>query len=449
MGDPEFSALMAAFAPFEARPTLAVAVSGGGDSLALCLLADRWARMRGGRVVALTVDHGLRSQSAAEARLVGDWLAARDIAHVVLAWQGNKPQTGIQAAARDARYALLEGWCCEAGILHLLLGHTRDDQLETVLLRLGRATGVEGAAGMSAVVEKADVRLLRPCLGIGRDRLRAVLTAVGQPWIEDPSNGDRRFARVRARRALDVLGERGRAALSHSVAGFGRARLMLEAATAAALADGCRLHPAGFAVFEATAWRQLPDRLAGAVLNRLCTAVGGCLVPPRDTGLRDAVAILHGAPAGTSATLAGCRLILGDRGLLVCRERRHLPEPLALRPGLQANWDGRFLVAVAGGDSWQRPLRLDYLGRAGWSEVVARVPALRRAVPAAVRPVLPAIWDDHGVLRVPHLDYTKKLEGDGLAGNPQIPWSCGLVFAPPLSLSGNGFRLAPGPQHTM
>jgi tRNA(Ile)-lysidine synthase len=435
-----FAALMAALSPFESRPDIAVAVSGGSDSLALCLLADRWARQRGGHAVALTVDHGLRPASAAEACLVGTWLASLGIAHVILPWRGEKPSAGVQAAARTARYALLEAWCRDAGILHLLLGHTKDDQEETVFLRLTHATGVEGAAGMSAVVEREHVRLLRPCLGIRRDRLRATLVAAGQEWIEDPSNRDRRFARVRVRETLDSVG-RERTALSNVRADFGRARLTFEAVTAAVLARYSRLYPAGYAVLDAAAWRGLPEPLAVAVLDRLCTSIGGRTVPPRDAVVRAAVAGLRKSDGAHAATLAGCRLTRTSSGLLVSREARHLPGPLLLEAGRQTTWDGRFVVTVAKEHAAVRPLRLDYLGRAGWTEVAANAPALRRRVPAAVREMLPAIWDDDGVLRVPHLPYNRKSFGNGMTGASENTLK--VVFAPALSLSGNGFRLAP------
>ncbi|HZD25370.1 MAG TPA: tRNA lysidine(34) synthetase TilS, partial [Alphaproteobacteria bacterium] len=145
----EFAALMAPFAPFEATPALAVAVSGGADSLALALLADGWARRRGGVATALTVDHGLRPEAAAEARRVGRWLAARGIPHRILRWRGDKPATAVQAKARAARYALLADWCRRHGVLHLLTAHHRGDQAETVLMRLAHGSGVDGLAGMA------------------------------------------------------------------------------------------------------------------------------------------------------------------------------------------------------------------------------------------------------------------------------------------------------------
>ena len=204
----DFAGLMAGFAPFEPAPTIAVATSGGADSLALVLLADAWSRACGGRVVALTVDHGLRPESADEARTVGGWLSSVGIEHIVLPWRCGAPTSGVQARARAARYKLLETWCVGAGVLHLLLGHQQDDQAETYLMRRRRPRGY-GLAGMAAIVERRGVRLLRPLLGVPRARIEAALRRRGQPWIEDPSNRDDRYERVRVRALAARLARRG------------------------------------------------------------------------------------------------------------------------------------------------------------------------------------------------------------------------------------------------
>jgi tRNA(Ile)-lysidine synthase len=241
--DLDFAALMAPFAPFEPRPLLAVAVSGGGDSMALALLADAWARARGGAVTALTVDHGLRPEAAAEAAQVAAWCAARGIAHVILTHTGPVPRSGVQAAARAARYRLLEAWCRAHRVLHLLLAHQRDDQAETVAIREAAGSGLDGLAGMAAISERDAVRLLRPLLEVPRARLRDVLIGRDQEWIEDPSNRNPAFTRVRVR------GDLGRAApgssaahLAATAARLGRARAAREAEDAAALARLLMLH---------------------------------------------------------------------------------------------------------------------------------------------------------------------------------------------------------------
>ncbi len=184
--------------PLAPAGPLAVAVSGGADSMALLCLAARWGKRP---LTALTVDHGLRAESAEEARRVKGWAEAQGVPHVTLAWRGEKPKANLQAAARAARYGLLAQWCRDARVEGLLLAHTLDDQAETVLLRLARGSGVNGLAAMAPATRLRGVTLLRPLLGISRARIVATLEALRQPWIEDPSNEDTRFARVRLRKA--------------------------------------------------------------------------------------------------------------------------------------------------------------------------------------------------------------------------------------------------------
>jgi tRNA(Ile)-lysidine synthase len=168
-------ALLGFSAPFEPAPHIAVAVSGGADSMALALLAARWARQREGRVTGLIVDHGLRPNSAAEAKRVANWLGRRQIDHRILTWRGTKPETGVQTVAREARYGLLIDWCRRHGVLHLLVAHQLEDQAETVVLRLERGSGVDGLAAMPAAIETPWVRILRPLLALTRAELRAFL----------------------------------------------------------------------------------------------------------------------------------------------------------------------------------------------------------------------------------------------------------------------------------
>jgi tRNA(Ile)-lysidine synthase len=192
---------MAALGPFETSPEIAVAVSGGRDSVALMRLLAQWCRDHGGRLTALTVDHGLRPDSIREADLVAAWAHELGIPHVTLRWSGPKPNSGVQEAARQARYDLLTEWCREAGVLHLVLAHQADDQRETVAMRRARspAEGGVGLAGMSAVVTRSGIRLLRPLLAVSRPALSAYLEKAGQDWIDDPSNRAEKFERVRWR----------------------------------------------------------------------------------------------------------------------------------------------------------------------------------------------------------------------------------------------------------
>src|SRR5260221_7951625 len=247
-----FATLMAPLGPFERRPFLAVAVSGGADSLALCLLAHDWARARDGTAVGLTVDHGLRAEAAAEAARVGAWLTAHGIGHRILTWRPPPGLRNMQAAAREARYDLLFGWCKAAGCLHLLTAHHREDQAETLLLRLARGSGLDGLAGMSACRETSTCRLVRPLLAVPRARLAALLRDAGQGWIEDPSNRDHSYARARLRGSAALLAREGLSAarLAATARHLGRARIALEDGVTRLLARAAWLHPAGFALLD-------------------------------------------------------------------------------------------------------------------------------------------------------------------------------------------------------
>ena len=263
---------MAALGPFERAPRLAVAVSGGPDSLALTLLAARWAGQVGGTVQGLTVDHGLRPESAAEAEQVVAWLGTHGIACRVLTWTGPKPATGVQAAARSARYALLAAACREAGILHLLLAHHELDQAETACMRAERGSGLLGLAGMAAVSERAGLRLLRPLLRSAPERLKATLVAVAQPWLDDPGNVAQRFRRARLRSRKRLRSYEAGSPPRLPPQRYARRQTTPSPAFAAAAVTPS---PLGYLTLALGPWRELPDEVAELVLARCILAVSG------------------------------------------------------------------------------------------------------------------------------------------------------------------------------
>ena len=199
----EFTELMRPLEPFETAPKIAVACSGGPDSMALLVLAQGWVKSAGGKLTALIVDHRLRDESTAEADNVARRARELGVEAVILAWSGERPSANVQEKARDARYRLLFEWCAENAVLHLLVAHHRDDQAETVLLRDERGSGDDGLAGMGALQEYGQVRLLRPLLPLAKARLQATADAFRVETVADPSNDDTRFDRVRIRRHLE------------------------------------------------------------------------------------------------------------------------------------------------------------------------------------------------------------------------------------------------------
>ena len=337
----ELDAALTAIGGFEPLPLLAVGVSGGPDSLALVILADRWARQRGGVAWALVVDHRLRPESAVEAERVAGWLAARGIPHAVLVWNEHKPATGIQEAARAARYRLLAEWCVEHGSLHLLTAHHRDDQVETYLIRRRAKSGVDGLAGMPAVRELPRLRLVRPLLAVPKARLVALLAAEGQEYLQDPSNRNPAFERSRLR----MDGEREDVAGTIAeMRGNATARIVRERELAALLARAVALHPAGFAVIDPASIVSAGE-FGEQALGRVVIGLGGRDYPVRRERLRRLREGLAETPI-RACTLGGCRFVPWRGRVLALREAARAAPPLTLAPGSSALWDRRFLATL-------------------------------------------------------------------------------------------------------
>ncbi len=395
--DTEFARLMAPFAPFEHAPELAVAVSGGADSLCLARLAGRWVRARGGVAVGLVVDHGLRPDSATEAVAAAECTAAFGLHAHILPWQGPKPVTGVQAAARTARYDLLAHACRERGVLHLLLGHHAGDQAETVLIRRAAGSGADGLAGMASVTERHGIRLLRPFLPVPPCRLRATLAKHGVTGIEDPSNRDPAYARTAARRYLARAGDAP--ALVAEARRRGRERAAHEGTVARVLRQAVRLDPRGAAAVNRDCLTAAPHTVALTALARVVRCIGGRVHPPRSRRLSRALTALCGA-APAVLTLGGCRIAARGGLLTVTREAAPVPD-LPLAAGATAHWDGRFAVAVSERCGGAAPYRVTRLDDRSWA-------ALRRcndgaALPPPLRAGLPVLHDLDGPLALPHL----------------------------------------------
>lgn len=342
-----FDRLMAPFGPFEPAPLPALAVSGGADSMALAVLAAAWAKSRGGEALALTVDHRLRPESSDEAAAVGDALRARGIRHEILTLDVDLPASGVESAARAARYRALTDRCRALGALRLLTAHHADDQAETVLLRLSRGSGPDGLAGIATWRNLGDVLLLRPLLGVAPDRLRATCRAAGLAWFDDPTNLGDGNARGRLRRAAAVLAAEGLTAqtLGRAAGRAAAQRRLLDRLTADLLGRAVALSPWGFAEIDSASFAAADPALGSRALARVLATVGGGAHPPRWEGLDRMAARVA---AGAGGTLAGCVLRPGAGGrVAVFRETAAIAPPLPLAPGERVLWDGRFVVELA------------------------------------------------------------------------------------------------------
>lgn len=313
-------------------PVLGLAVSGGSDSLGLLHLAVE----AGLTCRAVTVDHGLRPEAAAEAETVARICAGLGVPHAVLRWQGWDRRGNLQDQARRARYRLIADWALAQGIGAVALGHTEDDLAETFLLRLARGAGVDGLAAMQARRLHLGVTWLRPLLGCARAELRADLVARGVVWADDPSNDNPAFDRVRMRQAMVGLAELGLgperlAGVAGHLAEVREAleTTMLEAARRLARID------AGDVLLAPPVF-DLPAEILRRLLLQALAFVSSAEYGPRGPALQRATRLLR---AGRPVTLHGCRMLPGRDGLRICREARAVAGCIAA-PG--ALWDGRW-----------------------------------------------------------------------------------------------------------
>ena len=317
---------------------IGLAVSGGSDSLALLHLAHQWARPRGAKLLVLTVDHRLRPAAAAEAAEVARLAGELGLAHQTLAWDAPE---GRQSAARRARHALLAGALRASGGHLLLTGHTADDQAETVLMRARQGSGWYGLAGMRALSlspvwpEGEGVWIARPLLGETREDLRTWLDGQGGGWIEDPSNTNPAFERVRVRARLAAsraLKDRTLACQQH----FADLRRLEDALLANWLGRHVHIGADGTVIAHLA---DLPPERAARGLGVLLQCVAGRETPPRSEALLDLAARSLAVPAFRGATLGGVRLRPSRAGLKLAPEpgaRQNPPSPEALTARINA-----------------------------------------------------------------------------------------------------------------
>lgn len=431
------------FHPLSAHSRVLLAVSGGSDSTALAVLFARWRALANAPVpdaIVVTVDHGLRAAAAAEAAAVAALAGRLGLPHRTLHWQGTKPQAGVQAAARAARYRLLAAFAREAGAGAIVTAHTQDDQAETVLLRLARGSGLAGLGAMHAVRPLGPgLAVRRPLLAATRAQLRAALVAAGTGWSDDPSNDDPAYARVRLRRLMPQLAAEGLTAarLAATARHLQRAHAAIEAMADTLFAQASVARLPEVVALDAGRLAAAHEEVRLRLLARLIATVGGGEYGPRLERLEAACAALlagserasadegslpaadgpeaatspavtcsavtrpEGAHLAVTRTLGGVTLCRRGGWLWLWREAgREGLERLSLAPGETAVWDRRLSVSLPA--SATAGVDLAPLG-AGTARALGFAPSLGAAgrVPAAALRPLMAVWRQGRVIAVP------------------------------------------------
>lgn len=373
---------------------IGVAVSGGGDSVALLHLFARWAAQTGHGIAAVTVDHRLRPESAAEAQGVAALCAKLNISHDILEWQGHHGAGNLPAAAREGRYGLMAGWARAQGVGGIVLGHTQDDGAENFLMRLGRAAGVDGLAAMQARFVREGIRWARPLAGHSRSALRAYLRRHDVPWVEDPSNDDPRYTRTRVRQVLHGLKDVGidAAALHSSAEALRQAQEALAHYTRAEAAAHARQDGGDLLIPV-----QMDPSLPAEIRRRLTVAalqwVGSSPYPPRRTAVEQ---LQNALVAQQRMTLCGCLVLKRKGHYRIAREYNAVKEA---RCATDAIWDNRWrMIGPHAPDLEVRALGDAVSTLTGWRDV---------GVPRASLMASPAVWRGDCLIAAPVAGYNQ------------------------------------------
>ena len=388
----------------------ALAVSGGADSMALVVLASQAARLKNApKFTVLSVDHGLRSAAKDEVKQVAAWCRQLGVPHQALKVTDKLKSTGVQEAARQQRYQLMAAWCRQHKAEALVVAHHQQDQAETVLMRLAHQSGINGLAGMVARqklrLEGEQVTLLRPFLSQPPESLRAILQKAGQSWLEDPSNADMKFERVRTRQALPSLADIGLsvAALADFADKMQILRTSLDRQAVDWLGGHACWTPLGYIDMDAAAFLALEGLMRQRILAALLRHMGGQVYAPKRRRLDALVTRLQDSPSGAS-TLGGCLVRWRGGRLMLGREEAALSPQARLKSGHTGPqlWDGRFFINLspqkAAAGVFVAPL-----GKTGLAALKADGLLINKQVPSSYLHVLPAFFLKKQLLACPVL----------------------------------------------
>lgn len=392
-----FNEAMDKLGSFECSPRIAIALSGGSDSTAVLYLLRKWVNERCGKLIALIVDHGLRGESANEAYAVCLQARSAGVEAHVLTWKGPKPCSAIQSTARRFRYDLLGEWCQSNNVLHLATGHHRDDQVETIRMRQGHNSGPDGLSGMAFQRETTWGRIIRPSLDMPKSKLRSFLKHRNLPWIEDPSNSDMSFERVRIRNVLAKESDQ-----ADSLISFAKDRLALDHCVAKFLAKGAVISPFGYASMNRSMFDSLGFGSKMRVLGTLCSTISGSEYQPRRASICGAIQKLVREDF-SGYTLGGCQIVKEKNNLYITRQAGRC-ESINYQENGVNYWDGRFVLRSS--DCVENmcigPLRLaalDEIAKIRKNSFVAQL------MPRPALISLPALFAGATLRAVPHLHY--------------------------------------------
>lgn len=398
----EFKNLMAPHAPSGKK--IAVAVSGGPDSMALATLLKNWATENHTTLQAFIVDHALRKESAAEALATQKTLEKCGIPAEILRWEHPPIVSRLHITARKARYRLLADACRRHGIAELFFAHQKEDQAETILMRLAKGSGIDGLAGIAAENYFEDIRLLRPLLSISKTRLIATCEAENISYTIDPSNLSEKFARGRLRRILPFLAEEGLTLdrLTDLGSRAADAKAALDYYTQDFLQNFSTRDISGAISFDLENFRTLPKAIKERAITAALRSINPEDYAPEHASLQDLTTSLEQESEFNTRTLHGALITRSDSQITFMREYSAITDTPKIRTGQTLIWDHRWQITLQNSGPPEEIYTLRPLGNPPHETLDHLAPGLRKKiVQGRARSSLPAFYQGDNLVRIP------------------------------------------------
>lgn len=383
---------------------IAVAVSGGGDSMALAVLLNEIVKKHGGKLLALTVDHGLREESFREAGAVNRILSDIGIKHKLLKWEGEKPKTRVEEKAREARFNLLADECKKEGFEYLAVAHNLEDKAETFWMRLSHGSGLDGLASVAKTRRLRGINIIRPLLGFNREELRNTCRYYGIKWFEDPMNSDDKFLRVKLREFEKMLADEGLTPqrLDKTFLKLEEARQSIEFIVEELLTKIMKKHNEGYANINYELWKKYPSDIQRRILEKSLNSVY-----PQDYGtgfdLLEATRKEMLTQEFSGKTLSGCEIFFDKSGdIIICREAERVQGKVPLISA-EVVWDKRYIVRADPDES----IFVGALEEEGLAVLRKNksLESVLEKLPYKIKRSIPAIWSEDGLMAVPLIGY--------------------------------------------
>ena len=432
----EFSKFISACGTASTSTHLAVGVSGGADSMALCILSNQWGRLNGISVTALIVDHGLRQNSSLEALKVSSWLKQLKINFDILTIKKPQPITRIQELARTWRFSAFNQWCRANGADTILLGHTLEDQIETVFMRILANTGPDGLSGIRNYTRIAGLNIARPLLSVTKKRLIATCHQYNQVWIEDPSNSDEKFTRVVLRNLQPKIKEVGlsKRHVERFAKVMGSMRDVLDKMCHDFVRAFGEVSTSGVLRLDSLRLSEIPMEIRELLVGRILKSIGGVTRPVRK---KRVVRLCQDLTSRSllKTTLGGCIIQKSENGIIFFyREYFKCAPPILALTEQVTRWDNRFEVLRMD----ETDAYIEKLGYHGWlqikmgKKVYGDVNSLLK-IPFGARLSLPVVRHLDGTLLIPHFvvnvntDFNSENILPVAQFKPDEDWFCDLV----------------------